>query len=416
MKSSNGKWEISGHKKRIVKVTEEELAVFGKIYESADTPALHTRLPIIHSTNVIGIMKKFSDVSKTLLTNDDVRYLPTVMFDETSAEKEGVITRDVAYPDSLEEWIVSGPHFYVSNPLAKTPRENCKSKGDYDVIDLTEIPDDYLPRTIYKPTKKASKLIPEFNGNPITDYYKFLNRKMAQASNERTLIGAIMPPKIMHISSAFSLTFSDNQALIIFTGLASSIVYDFFVRSTGKQNIREDTLKMLPLPESIPLELISRALRLNCITVFYKELWETLYNGSIKSDGWSKNDSRLTDWRNLNKKWERHVALRTPFERRQALIEIDVLSSFALKISLEDLITIYRIQFPVLQENERRLRFDQRGMEVPVKTVGGEFGVDKDHPKYAEMVPPFTSVDREEDYRVAWAFFEKKLKEEKEDK
>jgi hypothetical protein len=38
--------------------------------------------------------------------------------------------------------------------------------------------------------------------------------------------------------------------------------------------------------------------------------------------------------------------------------------------------------------------------------------VDESHPKFPEMVPPFTPVDREEDYRVAWKFFEERLKEE----
>jgi hypothetical protein len=107
------------------------------------------------------------------------------------------------------------------------------------------------------------------------------------------------------------------------------------------------------------------------------------------------------------------VGLRNHFERRQALVEIDVLTAIALELSLEELLTIYRVQFSVLQKFEVRLRFDQRGMEVPMKTIGGELGVDVNHPKYAEMVRPFTSVDREEDYRVAWAFFEKKSKEEK---
>jgi len=103
--------------------------------------------------------------------------------------------------------------------------------------------------------------------------------------------------------------------------------------------------------------------------------------------------------------------LRTPFERRQALVEIDVLAALALGLTLDELLTIYRVQFPVLQEHENDLLFDQRGMEVPVKTVGGEFGVDESHPKFAEMIPPFTPVDREEDYRVAWKFFEERLKQ-----
>ena len=47
--------------------------------------------------------------------------------------------------------VVSGPHFSVGNPLNKTPRERCTKSSDYDCLDLTALPDDYLPRTNYVP-------------------------------------------------------------------------------------------------------------------------------------------------------------------------------------------------------------------------------------------------------------------------
>ena len=236
---------------------------------------------------------------------------------------------------------------------------------------------------------------------------------MAQPSNERTLISAIIPPEVVHINSTFSITFEDDRLMVEFAGLTSSIVYDYFLRTMGKQNIMDDVLQLLPIPESIPVGLLSRTLRLNCVSKYYASLWEEIYNPLFSSDGWAKPDNRLKKWDDVNSKWNRNTALRTPFERRQALVEIDVLSAMTLDLSISELLTIYRVQFPVFQKNERRLRFDQRGMEVPMKTIGGELGVDENHPRFGEMVPPFTSVDREEDYRVAWAFFEKKLKEEK---
>ena len=83
-----------------------------------------------------------------------------------------------------------------------------------------------------------------------------------------------------------------------------------------------------------------------------------------------------------------------------------------MNLKLDELLTIYRVQFPVLQKNEQRLLFDQRGFVVPVKTVRGELVVNEDDPTFPDMVPPFTPVDREADYRQAWAHFEKRLKEE----
>ena len=47
------------------------------------------------------------------------------------------------------ELVLSGPHFFTGNPMSKTPRTMCTQNSHYDVLDLTALPDDYLPRTNY---------------------------------------------------------------------------------------------------------------------------------------------------------------------------------------------------------------------------------------------------------------------------
>lgn len=58
------------------------------------------------------------------------------------------------------------------------------------------------------------------------------------------------------------------------------------------------------------------------------------------------------------------MALRNDYARRQALAEIDVLAAMALGLSLDELKTIYRIHFPVLQQNEDDVWYDIRGRIV----------------------------------------------------
>ena len=99
-------------------------------------------------------------------------------------------------------------------------------------------------------------------------------------------------------------------------------------------------------------------------------------------------------------------------------------------LTIEELISIYHIQFPVLQQNEAGTFYDRNGRIVFTPNVGlSDVGVDrktweqiKDMPggEYTwtmntELYPnrsiifvaPFDRCDRVEDYRRAWAHFEK---------
>lgn len=415
IRDENDMWQRRGHRNRIIHVDTDLLGLFAMVYDEDETPPSEARLPLVHSVEIVDVLKTFSLHNRKLAhLSDNFLMVPTTIWNETNSVEDGSICRKTYFPSAVREMVYSGPHIYVGNPYNKTPNEACKSHGDYSELDLTNISDNYLARTNYKilkSQKDLSNYIPIWKNKPITDYYRQFFRAMLNPAIEHTLIGCIAPPETTHINAIRSFVFDNNELLLTLSSMANSIVYDFYIKSTGKQNLHE-LATLLPMPQlegKLRDWLYSRTLCLNCLTKYYAGLWEELFSSTFSQDSWSRSDQRLKSWTILTPLWQRNNALRTHFERRQALVEIDVLAALVMGLTVDELLTIYHVQFPVLQKNERRLLFDQRGMEVPVKTVGGVLGVDESHPRFAEMVPPFTPVDREEDYRVAWKFFEERL-------
>ncbi|HRY16032.1 MAG TPA: hypothetical protein P5330_09210, partial [Candidatus Competibacteraceae bacterium] len=150
IKNDNGEWETRGHCQRLVNITEAELSLFARLFEKPDTPALQARLPQVHSREILAVLRKFTDAPRRL-GDLEGEYLATEMFHEAYSQRDGIITRQDApsfQPQSADQWVLSGPHFYVGNPFNKTPRTACTANGHYDVIDLTAIPDDFLPRAV----------------------------------------------------------------------------------------------------------------------------------------------------------------------------------------------------------------------------------------------------------------------------
>jgi hypothetical protein len=416
IKTNDGHWELNGHQNRIVHIEEHGLEVFSRLFDSEGTPPIQARLPIVHSAEMMRILERFEDVPK--LRDKGGEWFDSEMWHETNRQKDGTIRREDQICKQSRMWIVSGPHFHIGTPFNKTPNQGCKNKQDYVRIDLTTIPDDYLPRTLYVPgclPKEYVERTPKWNGRLTTDFYRHVHRKMLAITGERTYIPTIIPPGAGHIDAVFSVAFGTNLALAIFSGLSCALVIDFFVRSTGKQALRADVLQHLPCtaPLSLIPAIILRTLRLNCLTTHYADLWEDLWQPAFKRDGFTKPDRRLTAiWNQLTAKWSRNCALRTDYERRQALVELDALAALSLGISIDELCTVYRVQFPVLNQYEREKRYDQNGRLVPPKVV--KLAKEKEltrgsisHPDdpSIEYTLPFDGCDREQDMRLAYAVF-----------
>lgn len=263
---------------------------------------------------------------------------------------------------------------------------------------------------------------------------------MLNISGERTLICGLVPAMSTHTNGLIGFTFSNEKTAALATGLFSSIPYDFFIKVLGKSNLYEDNAGRLPINMTSDTEPIcTRTLLLNCLTKEYELFWQQQFVDSFVEQSWTKEDPRLQTSRfaTLTSEWTWDTPLRTDYERRQALVEIDVLTAQALGMTLEQLKTIYRIQFPVLQQYEADTWYDANG-RIVFTNNRSLTGVGYSRPEWEngikgapagkkfhrtisddtmpcgpmertiEYVAPFDRCDRELDYEIAWKFFEEK--------
>jgi len=440
LKDGENNWNVKGHRDRIIPVQDTELTLFAKLYDPPGTPPLQARLPAVHSKQIVEVLRKFADQPRRL-GDISYGYYSTEMWHETNAQRDGTIRRETSFPSNLSQWILSGPHFFVGNPFYKTPRTVCRKHLDYDVIDLTEIPDDYMPRTNYVPDFDPEEYlrrvprVPWGDKKPVTEFYRLAYRAMLGQPNEHALIGCLIPKGAGHTNAVQTTVLASERALLQALSFGCSIIADFFIKTTGRTNLHY-TWESFPILECTPALQI-RTLLLNCLTVHYDDIWTQLWSDSFSPETWTKTEVRLTNnkFKRLNKEWTGVTPLRTDYERRQALVEIDVLVSMALGLTLEELKTIYRIQFPVLKQNEQDTWYDQRG-RIVFTASKGLTGIGFSRPQWEQIkdmksgtvereiiddtIPggprertivyhaPFDKCDREKDYETAWAEFERR--------
>ena len=464
IKDSEGNWNTNGHPERILTYDEKALNAISEVFNTERQAPI---LPNIHASSLLSILEHFIKCRR--LGDFDV-YVSS-MWHETGAQKDGTIKalpgNHTVFLEKAEDVILNGPHIFVGNPLFKIPNNPCNSKGQWSLLDLINLPDDYLPRCKYLPNVDRAEYLSRmdkapWDNRPVSEYYRLSYREMVGCDSERTLAPCIIPKGYSFIAQVNSVSFTNNSDLLVMTSLFESVVVDFYVRSLNKGHLHPGVIKSIPvqvIPNRFIARIFVRSLGLNCLTKFYKELWEDCYSPTFNSDSWSSDDPILSHdfFKELTPEWQRNNALRSDLDRRQALLEIDVIVAQAFGLTLHELQICYRLGFRVMRSYEEGTYYDQNGRIVftPNSSLGAGLPqtADKDDEiKYAinggvkdapigfedvinmkegtvsktflddtlsgepqlrtiTYYAPFFKKNRVEDYAKAWEYFEN-LKEE----
>lgn len=279
------------------------------------------------------------------------------------------------------------------------------------------------------------------------DRYRVAVREMINLTSERSFVPALIPPSVRHVHTVRSLAFSSDADLLNFYAFSISLIADAYYKMTGREHFTDSDAQGIIWTKIHPAAIM-RSLRLACLTERYSGLWEANCDEYVDLPWSSSHPSiAMIPSHEAHKTWSPEVGIRSEYARRMALVEVDVLVAMSLNMSLQQLLEVYKIYFPVLQKKERNTFYDRNGRIVWISAKGsenvgllnrsgkkigrsefnailssGELEVScdvlddtmPDGPRSVtrRFVGPFTQCDRIEDYRRAWAHFERLKSEE----
>ncbi|MGP5412088.1 restriction endonuclease [Brachybacterium paraconglomeratum] len=465
-KNAEGAWDIAPHRARIQRNRREQLELWHALMESGDAEVAVESSRMLSSVNHAAAV-----VLDTLSRATNVGALSpqfSAGWNETTDRTKGRFESRWGAPESWRDVILQGPYFHVGNPFASERNATMSSNLDYSALDLEVLSESAIPATEYKPlygekknsdgevvadtsvydaaygtwaylASRGGKTVTE--ETPVRNHYRVMWRAMTNRTAVRTLIAALVPPGAASVHTVFGAGLPGDSAsrIVSLAATTSSLLADFLVRETAASNIFVSTIERLP---TIPTEhllfnaAVYRTLRLNALTTAYADLWRDAYDPSFTSDAWTggldrPNRPALGD---VGPEWSMASPLRIDEDRRQALVEIDAIMAIVTGISIDDLVTIYRTQFGVLNdydrgEGKKAYIFDANGRQIPssVRTAWNKAGRPETglpledrtavHPsatgtgRTIVYEQPFRILDREADMRQAYAEFTRRMEE-----
>jgi hypothetical protein len=224
-----------------------------------------------------------------------------------------------------------------------------------------------------------------------------------------------------------SLAFASLQETVLASGFWASIPVEYLLRATGRGDLTNADARTMPTAGAdhpFAGVLLLRTLRLNCLTNAYADLWRELYDPGWRTEAWVRDWPGLDPLGRVGSDWTWDTPLRTEYERRAALVEIDALVAVWLGFEIDEFPAAYESRFGVLAGYEEVMYFDANGRKLAANHNAYGLGQTKDHWKQFEEYledpaanplpdgyePPFYKADRIAEYRQAHAVFSERLR------
>ena len=430
LKDPDGNWDVRPHRDRIIRVTDETLATWHAVLEGSDVAVQETRMVYAVNSDVASVLSKLAVAPRIA----DLKLAFSAGLIETQARARGIIEHRWTTPTKWSDVVLQGPHIHVANPAYKKPNRALLNNQDWSKVDLESLDINEIPSTSYARVASLADYTQAYghsgsqSGSSL-ELTRLAWRGMAANTGERTLIPILLPPKLGHVNVMFSAGRAELGVRSLIGALAgmSSLLGDFTVRVSPKSNIYMSSAERVPMVVSAPLlpMLSLRLLRLNAVNDAYSQLWQDAYSPENLDDTWA-GGLQYEGRRELgvvSREWNHATPLRRASDRRQALLEIDVLASIAFGIAADELCTVYRTQFPVLYGyDQETYYYDINGRLVPNAVVriwkkkgdaisGEERTSTNQAGNSYSYELPFVTLDREADMRQAHDHFERILKE-----
>ncbi|AIA05697.1 Eco57I restriction-modification methylase domain-containing protein [Streptomyces noursei] len=414
-----GTWDTRPHLKRIVTVDKATLTDWQKLTGDEEAPFEEAKLlfPVTVSEEAA-----ISALARWPHRLGALRPRISPGFHEKNDRTAGYFTWDSGPAEAWEDVILQGPFFGIATPFAKRPVEGARTSLQMEPWDVAGLAEGEVPRTNYRRATSKSRFVkahdrwvdherlaqlldspaavhaaeaevlagqPDLaedseacaqavrvllelaSERPYSEFHRVAWRRQIPSNTERSLFASLIPDGPVHVDLVNSASLHDDFKTVLLSGFMASLPLDYYLRATGRNDLRVGEAKTLPAPtlgHPLAHALLVRTLRLNAQTNAYAELWSKLYKASWAKDFWAAKVEWPSDLPDLSvgvgPKWTRDTPLRSEFDRRAALVEIDALVAVWLGISADELVAMYRARFPVLQQYEENMWFDATGRRI----------------------------------------------------